>query len=171
MADIGNTGSTSSNALSLAGNYRGIQLTTTEAGVLTDIVGRVSATGAHRLRAFLCDSGQGLLASSTVRTDVSSTLGYQTFTGFTYPLLGSTTYYIFIGADSGNTAQMAFDTGAAFDGYEGGGGTHDVDTPDDPFTAVIDGSARDYAVYATYTTGGGGGTIPPLAHHYRLMKR
>lgn len=153
-ADIGNTGSTSNDTRGFGGGYYAIQITTTEAGTLTSITGRISATGAHRTRAWLTDSSGNILASSTVRTDIGSTLADHTFTGFgSYSLSTTTTYYLVIGSDPGNTANIAYEIGLTYDGYLGGSGTHDVDTPDDPLSLTIDGSARDFAIYATYTPG------------------
>jgi hypothetical protein len=140
------------------GNARGISVTMTEDGTLSSITAYLSDTGTgDTFGAAIYDSGGNRLQTSTTRTDIS-TAGWYTFTGFTQALTNTSSYYIVAG--SGDSAANAFAYHDAGTGYLVTiTGTITWPATND-FGANSD--ARQYSIYATYTTAGGSN------HHKRL---
>lgn len=128
-----------------------------ENGTLTNITASLTATGAHRAVAILYDDSGNLLTSSTVRTDIGGSLSDEVFTGLSaYSLVSGVVYHAAVLADSGNVADCEYGTGLTYDGYGDAAGTLDADAPPNPATLVVDGGARDYGVWITYTPASGG---------------
>jgi hypothetical protein len=153
MADIGNT-TPGGSIRGIVNTARGIQFTMPEAGTLESITARLTSTGTERARAFLYDTSDNLLDSSTAREDIGGDAWY-TFSGMTFSLVDATTYVIAVCAqNSGGDTSISWASGETYDGYFDGTGWSDVDSPPDPAGFVIEPAGRDHSIYATYTTGG-----------------
>lgn len=173
MATLGNTtfSGTSSRALDI-GSWRGVLVTFPEAAATGfSVWGYVADSGTgDSFKAILLDDADGttVLASSAVRTDVS-TAGWYEFSGGTFdsyePANGESVYAL-VGSNSAAGALCYYEVDQAIDGYLAN--SSEFTGPTISSAAAIDGGARDYFVYIEYTAAGGGSIVPHAMANYRM---
>jgi len=118
------------------------------------------------------DSGPDTLLAGTDAMLCKNTGGAQEFSesGFSTDLTSGTHY---LGVCSSNAAGTGSSGTNAADGYfDNTGTTYYNDQSDDPLESPFSGTAtiaRCYSAWATYTTGGGGISIPVVMHHRKQM--
>jgi hypothetical protein len=139
------------------GDLKGQEITMTEAGTASTISAYVQSTGTHSMYAYIYDGSGNLLDQSAERTDISTTAGWHTFTGFTQSLSNATTYVICVGADSSNSCNLYWNTQDPNDGQTTTGfpAYTDATNPVDPATFSGD-STREFSIYLTYTQAASG---------------
>lgn len=174
MADLGNTSFSGSSTRAIDnGSWRGVVVTFPEdpqAGVTVTAYIGDSATGDSFKAALISTSdGTTVLAESAVRTDIS-TAGWYTFSGgglATFDGTNGQSVYVMVGSNSSASAVMHWASTQTADGYTATSSSFSPLTIS--FATAIDGSARDYFVYLTYTAAGGSPAIAAFARGSNII--